>query len=203
MTGLDAGGLAAIAMLGIGVVAAVVNMVLLHTAKDTDGNVVPADVQGLADAAGVSPDVYALARVSASEAGGQKQIAKQGVCWVVINHANAVNTTPLLTILGSAPTFGHQGTGGRSFVASGKDPGAVDLQVADDVFSGNVADPTGGALNFDSPGAYKDKLDNDGNVIATAQERADAFAAARQGENKVLVLLDGVSESTFRFWRPA
>lgn len=203
MTGFDAGGLAALAMLGVGVIAAVVNMVLLHTAKDTDGNVVPADVQGLADGAGVSPDVYALARVGASEAGGQKQIAKQGVMWVVINHANATGSTPLLTVLGTADTFGHQGTGGRNFVASGHDPGAVDLQIADDVFSGNLPDPTGGALNFDSPGAYKDKVDTDGNVVQTAQQRADAFAAAREGEGKSLVLLDGVSESTFRFWRPA
>ncbi len=203
MTTLDAGGLAAIAMLGIGVVAAVVNMVLLHTAKDTDGNMVPADVQGAADAAGVSPDVYALARVGASEAGGQKQIAKQAVMWVVINQANATSSTPLAVVLGTAQTFGKQGAGGRGFVSSSHDPQAVDLQIADDVFSGNVEDPTGGARNFDSPGAYKDKVDADGNVVQTAQERADAFAAARQSEGKTEVLLDGVSESTFRFWRPA
>jgi hypothetical protein len=200
MTALDAGGLLSLAMIATGLLFGIVAAVRLHTVKTTDGEVVPADVQGLADGVGVSPDVYALARVGASEAGGQKRIAKTAVMWVVVNEATRETSSPLLVVLGTAQTFGPQGTGGRHFVASSHDPQPIDLEIADDVMAGNVADPTSGAVNFDSPRAYADELDADGNVVQTAQERADAFAAARQSEGKTLVVLDGVPETTFRFW---
>lgn len=196
-------GVASLGLLGIGVLYAVVSMVMLHTVKTTDDEVVPADVQALAESAGVDADVYALARVGASEAGGCKRSAKVAVMCVVVNHAVAVSSTPLLVILGSAETFGPQGTGGRSYVASSKDPQPIDLEIAGGVMDGTLTDNTGGALNFDSPRSYTDKFDADGNLIATAQQRADAFAAAREGEGKTLFVLDDVSESTFRFWRRA
>jgi hypothetical protein len=181
-------------LVGVGLVAALATTVRDHTSLDDDGNVVPADIQGMAARAGVSVPVLALARVAASEAGGYPRIAKAGVCWVVVNEANRTRKTALDVILGSASTFGHQGTGGRGFVASSRDPGAVDFDVADQVDSGAQPDPTGGALHFDSPGAYKDS------DTLTAQERADNFAAARIGEGFRLVTLDGVSERAFRFW---
>lgn len=181
-------------LVGVGLVAALATTIRDHTSLDDDGNVVPADIAGLAATAGVSVPVYSLARVGASEAGGYPRIAKAGVMWVVVNEANRSRKTALDVILGSASAFGHQGTGGRNFVASARDPAAVDYDVADQVDSGALADPTGGALHFDSPGAYKDS------DTQTAQERADAFAAARMAEGFALVTLDGVSERSFRFW---
>lgn len=200
---IDFLGLGAVGFIGIGLLAAVVNVFRNRTTISGSGDVVPADVQGLADAAGYDVGTYALARVSASEAGGQKRIAKQGVLSVVVNESARSGRSLLDVVLGSGSTFGAQGTGGRGFVSSAHDPGSIDFDVAGGIADGSTADPTGGALHFDSPGAYKDKLDADGNVVATAQQRIDAFAAARSAEGMELVLLDGVPESTFRFWRPA
>lgn len=196
-----AGGLFALAVAAFGVIAAVVDRVRNSTVKNTDDEVVPADVQGQASSLGLTPDVLALARVGASEAGGQKRSAKIAVMWVVVNAANLRELGPIEVVLGSADTFGPQGSGGRGFVASSKDQQQVDVDIATGVMAGDIDDNTGGALHFDSPRSYKDKLDATGNVVQTAQQRADAFAAARQSEGFSLFVLDDVAATTFRFWR--
>lgn len=184
-------GMAVGGAIGVGLLAAVGTFISRRTITTVDGSVVPADIQGLADAAGYDVAVYALARVGASEAGGQKKIAKAGVMWVVMNEATRRGSDVLRVILGSASSFGAQGTGGRGFVSSSHDPQTIDLVTAAGVVDGSIDDPTGGAVNFDSPRAYSDP------------SRADTFAANRQSEGKELVTLEGVPESTFRFWRPA
>ncbi len=200
---IQVGGIFALSVAAAGVISMVVSRFMNRTAKNTADEVVPADVQGLAADVGVSPDVLALARVSASEAGGQKRSAKIGVLSVVLNEAARSGRGPLEVVLGSGSTFGPQGTGGRGFVASSHDQQPIDLDIAAGVFSGDIADNTGGALHFDSPRSYKDKLDDAGNVVETAQQRADAFAAARQAEGFSLFVLDDVPAATFRFWRGA
>lgn len=189
--------------IGAGLLVTIVQWFKRHTSLSTDGDVVPADVQALADRDGVSADVYALARVAASEAGGQKRVAKAGVCWVVMNEAARRGASPLVVVLGAASSFGHQGDGGRGFVASVRDPQTVDLEVAGGVYNRSIADPTDGAVNFDSPHAYRDQVGDDGEVVLTAAERVEAFAANRAKEGKELVTLEGVPEATFRFWRRA
>jgi hypothetical protein len=174
-----------------GLLIAVGTFVKRRTLTSPDGSVVPADVAALADAAGYSPAVYALARVGASEAGGQKKIAKVAVMYVVMNEADRRGSDVVSVILGSASGFGPQGTGGRGFVSSSHDPQTIDLLTAQGVVDGSIDDPTGGAVNFDSPRAYADPA------------RADVFEANRTKEGKELVVLEGVPASTFRFWRPA
>lgn len=187
-------GMAAGGIIGLGLFAALATFISRRTATTIDGDVVPADVQGLADSAGYDVATYALARVGASEAGGQKKIAKAGVMWVVMNEANRRGTDVLTVILGDATSFGAQGTGGRHFVSTSHDPQTIDFVTAQGVKDGSIDDPTGGALNFDTPRAYPDYPDT---------TKADAFAAGRQSEGKELVTLEGVPESTFRFWRKA
>jgi len=196
MTGSEAAGGVFASALGLGLLVVMVQSVRRRLP-------VSADVQALADRDGVEVDVYALARVGASEAGGQKRIAKAAVMWVVMNEAARRGATPLEVILGAAPDFGHQGEGGRGFVASSRIGQTVDLEVAGGVWNRSIADPTDGALNFDSPGAYKDKKGADGQVIQTAQQRAQTFAENRASERKEMITLEGVPESTFRFWRLA
>lgn len=174
-----------------------------------DGVLVPADPEGLARGRGVSPDVYALARVIESEASGLPWIGQVGVAWVVRNVAAKKGRTILRTVtratLEHGKTdgtgdgfFGRQGDsiGGYRFVASSKDPPDDVIETATAVASGDVDDPTGGALNFDSPQSY-------GKQAGTSADGADAFATSREGEGKELVTLPGVSESRLRFWRPA
>lgn len=199
MTAEGAGAGVAMAI-AAGLALAVAGVLRRRTAKTVDGEVVPADIEALAAAAGVSPDVYALARVAASEAGGQKRLAKLGVCFVVVNEAIRRGSSPFEVVLGSGSAFGPQGSGGRNFVTSARDPAPIDFEAADDVAGGAVDDVTGGAVNFDSPRSYKDQFNVDGELVASAADRAATFAANRKREGKHLVLLDGVPENTFRFW---
>jgi Cell Wall Hydrolase len=191
LTGIEAAGAIVATGIGAGLLAAFAGFVSRRTALDVDGDVVPQDVEGLANRAGKTVAVYALARVGSSEAGGQPRIAKAAVMWVVMNEANRRGVSVLAVILGSAGGFGAQGSGGRNFVSSAKDPQVIDFGVAEGVADGSIEDPTGGALNFDSPRGYADPA------------RADTFAENRQAEGKELVTLEGVKETTFRFWRPA
>jgi hypothetical protein len=202
MIAAELAGAGVVGLIGVGLLIAVAGFVQRRTLTSSDGTVLPADVQALADAADVSVAVYALARVGASEAGGQKKIAKAGVMWVCMNEAAHAGKTVIQVILGSASAFGPQGTGGRNFVSTSKDPGTLDLMTAQGVADGSIDDPTGGALNFDSPRSYTDKIVN-GQVVKTREQRIQEFEDGRSSEGKELVTLEGVPESTFRFWRPA
>ena len=195
-------------MMGVGeaagaVVGSAIGLGLLVAMAQWVRRNVPGNAQALADREGVDVDTYALARVCASEAGGQPRIAKAGVAWVVVNEANRRGKGLLEVVLGSAADFGSQGEGGRGFVTSAKAPQTIDLEIAEGVRTGEIADPTDGALNFDSPRSYKDKVDAEGNVVQTKEERIAAFQAGRESEGKELLTLEGVSERTFRFWRRA
>lgn len=202
MIAAELAGAGVVGLLGVGLLVAFAGFIQRRTITSADGTVLPPNVQALADATGYDVAVYALARVSASEAGGQKKIAKAAVMWVVMNEAARGGKTALQVILGSAQAFGPQGTGGRGFVSTSKDPQTIDLVTAQGVADGSIDDPTGGALNFDSPRSYEDKI-VDGQVVKTREQRIEEFAEHRSGERKELVTLEGVPESTFRFWRPA
>jgi hypothetical protein len=177
----------------------------------------PADPEGLAAGAGVEVNRYALARALHSEQAGGPRIARVGVAWAIVNEARAVGRSvlSLVTRAGRRPKyvgvdgavtygawtphptgngfFGKQSQG--RYCATSRDPNADDFEVADDVLSGRVDDPTGGARQFDSPDAF-------GVQEGTTAEGADETAARRIAAGNELVLLPGVPESTLRFWRP-
>ncbi len=171
------------------------------------GELVPADPAALAKGAGVDPAVLALARVIESEAGGLPWIAQIGVAWTVVNHARDVGRSIVKVITGAklgkedgagAGFFGRQGnpTGGYRYVASSKNSTADSRATAEAVIGGDVDDPTGGALNFDSPRSY-------GVQAGTEASGADEFADNRASEGKRKLVLPGTSESSIRFWVPA
>jgi len=168
---------------------------------------VQADPEALARGRGVAdPNAYALARVIRSEVGGAPLIAQIGVAWTVLNHARDVGRSVLAVVTRATNKagdavgdgfFGTQGgSGGTRYVSSSQDPTDDDLAIAAGAIAGDPADPTGGAVNFDSPASY-------GVQAGTAAAGADDFAQNRQAEGKELVTLPGVSASTIRFWRPA
>lgn len=171
------------------------------------GELVQADPEALARGAGMDANAYAAARVIESEAGGQPFIAQVGVCWTIVNHARAQGRSVLAVVTRATlhkgkddgvgdGFFGRQGspTGGYRYVASSRDTTQDARDIATAVLAGDIADPTGGALNFDAPGAY-------GIQDGTTAAGADAFAAARQAEGKELFQLAGAP--AIRFWRPA
>jgi hypothetical protein len=153
---------------------------------------------GLANAAGVTPVVYALARAIQSEAGGQPQRAQIAVGWTIQNYADAHKGGDILSaVLGSASVFGPQGTGGRGYVASSKAPTSATLALAAQIVAEQIGDPTGGAINFDSPHEQDREF-------AAGTSKKDAARVAVDRQNSGLVAYDvDVAGADFRFWGPA
>jgi hypothetical protein len=177
--------------------------------RNDAGELEAADPEALARGLGVAPEVEALARVMASEAGELPWIAQLGVAWTVVNHARAVGRSVLAVVVRAALNhgkddgtgdgyFGRQGNprGGYRYVASSRDATQDQRDTAKAVLAGDVADPTSGAVNFDSPRSY-------GAQAGTDASGADTFAENRLAEGKEQVPLPGVSSNAIRFWRPA
>lgn len=193
-----AGAVAAVVFGGADAVTDVVDALFGATRLLPDGTVTvdgetPADPAALAAGAGVSLDAYALARMIASEAGGQRQVAQEAVGMVAFNYAGdkgqSISSLLLHATRAGNGFFGKQAQG--RYAATSRDPSAAQLDLAARIVAGEVADPTGGARQWDSPRAYENPSD------------ADVTAAKRYAAGNELVILAGVPASTFRFWRPA
>jgi len=190
------GGAVAVALLLAGGTAVAGQIVLHHTLLTDDGTVSldgdeGADPRMLARDAGLEIDHYALARMIWSEMAGLPQIALWGVGWAATNEAGARGLTVADLLLRSSGAgdgfFGRQSQG--RFASTAKDPPAAAFAAAAAVLSRDVADPTGGARQWDSPQAYP------------TEERAAEIAARRIDAGNVKVLLPGVPERKLRFWR--
>lgn len=173
----------------------------------------PADPRALAKGMGMDSDgnAYALSRVIPSEAGGLSRADQIGVCWTVINHAREVGRSVLDLVTrarvkdtdgdhvdgAGAGYFGKQGdpVGGYRYVSTAQDSTEDSRELAAGCWSGDIEDNTGGAVNFDAPGAY-------GVQEGTDESGADEFAANRRKEGKELVDVPG-SSGRVRFWRYA
>jgi hypothetical protein len=178
-----------------------------------DGELQPADPRALAKGMGMDADgnAYALARVIESEAGTLGRADQIGVAWTVINHAreSGHSVVDLVTRAkvkdtdgdrvdgAGAGYFGSQGNpiGGYRYVSTAQDSSDGSRALAQACFSGDIEDNTGGAVNFDAPGAY-------GAQEGTEAGGADTFAANRQKEGKEQVDVPG-SSGRVRFWRYA
>jgi len=170
--------------------------------------VVRADPATLAHQAGVTLDTYALARMVASEHPRDSRAIRVAVAWAARNYAakGRVSVSRLLLravkngkVLAHDGLFARQNTGGK-YATTANDPNADDLEVASLVISGRVADPTGGADQFDSPAAQRAAVARGAkNYTKTPEE----VAADRRRSGKVLVTLAGVPADKVRFWRNA
>jgi hypothetical protein len=177
----------------------------LNDVTDTsdDPTVPAAPAQAAADA-GVSLPVYCLARATASEEGGEPRLFQQAVACAIVNLARADfpelgdEDAVVRTVLGTAGAFGRQGTGGRK-ISSRNAPASSQLALAADVLAGRVADPTGGATQFDSPSGQRWALANDPLTKKTPEQIADQRTAA----GYELVVVAGIDPDRLRFWRRA
>lgn len=185
---------------GAGVVA--VEVVMVRTKLNADGTVTldgvtPADPLQLATAAGLDLPTYALARMVESEAGGLPEAGKLGVAFAALTYAGTHNRGIADQLLRSSGAgngfFGRQDQG--RYATTARDPSAAAIDVATKAIRGDVADPTDGADQWDSPWSYKDS------PTETAAEKAERVAAARRAAGKELVTVEGVPERKLRFWR--
>jgi len=190
------GGAVVLALLLAGGTVAAAQVILHHTLLTDDGTVSldgdeGADPRMLARDAGVSGDAYALSRMIWSEVAGLPEAALLGVGWAALNEAGARGTTVLELLLHSTGAgdgfFGRQAQG--RYASTSKDPTAAAFSAAAAVLGGEVADPTGGARQWDSPQSYP------------TPERAAEVEAARLNAGNEKVLLPGIPERKLRFWR--
>lgn len=101
----------------------------------------------------ISMDAYALARMIRAEGGSGPVPEKQARAWVAVNDSRAHGWSMLYTIAGPDYLFGQQRgwryASGRDERTGGTvDPFENDLNVAEAVLSGELADNTGGATKF-------------------------------------------------------
>lgn len=164
----------------------------------------PADPDALARGMGVERNRLALARMINSEFARYTE-ARIGAAWCARNEAAArgVSICDLLTrqrvkVDGKrvpGPGDGFFGKQRGRYASTAQDTSTDALVIADGVISGGIPDNTGGARQFDSPGAF-------GVQEGTTAEGADQVALNRMAAGNELVLLEGVPESYARFWRP-
>lgn len=158
----------------------------------------PAPPLALAAGAGLSKDAYALSRMIVSEAGNQPAAVQTGVAFATITRARARKTSVgrLLTTAKFAGDgyFGKQNEG--RYAATSHDSTPASRTLAMQALRRTVADPTGGAEQWDSPRAY-------GDWTGSSSAKADAVEAARTADGMERVVLAGVDPTVIRFWRRA
>lgn len=130
------------------------------TTVGADG-LVDADPFELAAAAGLSPDVYALARCMASEHTNDPDAYLVCVGWAVNNFAierygerEGAIVDLLTNGAGTAGDgfFGEQkAAAGTKYASTAQDPHQRHAEIAAGIIAGTTPDPTGGATHFFSP----------------------------------------------------
>jgi len=146
---------------------------LTHASTDDNGDIVESPEELAAAASStlgrdVSVDAYALARNIHSEEGGSGQSTQLAIAFVAINVAGG-DLVGLLTRCKRASGSGKFGSQTGRWASTASDPYEGDLQVAELALSGQVADPTGGAVHYFRPG-LQDILLGEGKVSKSADE---------------------------------
>lgn len=125
-----------------------------------DDGLVDGDPFALADAAGMEPNAYALARCLASEHGQDGDPYLVAVAWAVRNKAAERGVTVIQLLTDGAGTagdgmFGDQkAAAGTKYASTKVDPSDRHARVAATVIAADPAsDPTAGATHFYSPKA--------------------------------------------------
>lgn len=192
------GGLALIAVVMLGGAAAVA-----VNEKADAGGVVQTDPYLIARSHGVSLDVEALARLAVSEAGSSEK-AQIAVMWATRNMAKSRGESVNALLLrgrtksgvasSSNGKFGAQNTG--KYASTRMPSTAASRERAGKVMAGTIPDLTGGATQYDAPGAQNAAS---AAGVAGYSKTADQVAAERS-KTAVAVMVPGVSN--IRFWVP-
>ena len=161
----------------------------------------------MAKKAGVSVDVYSLARVMESEE--RKREARIAVGWALRNWARHKNKsiTDIVTAGWTKDSnkkaihskshgyYGRQNTG--KYASSISEPSKATLQLAIDILDGKIADITNGAIKFDNVKAQSALAKSGATGYGKTPEQV---AIDRQKEGLAMVTIPGIST---RFWRVA
>lgn len=164
----------------------------------------PADALELARAYGVHSDTLALARTVQSEVlPNHPDIARIAIAHAVLNYARRkkITVTELVADDDSAyegehgrGRYGRQWRRGR-YCSTANDPSLSTLRLCEEIRTGKIKDPTGGAIQWDSPRSQ--------GAQPGTTKTADEVAESRIADGKEKVLLDGIPERDLRLWRYA
>jgi hypothetical protein len=152
-------------------------------------------------------DGYSLARVIQSEEGSAREGVRRGVAWATRNEAfnRGVSITALVLYAKDPATNGKYGSQNEGrYCSTANEPTKANRALAESVLAQpRSADPTGGAVQYDSPKAqrYLARKKIKGYVRADGSPvTPEDVAAKRRAAGKRLVLIDGVPEEEFRMW---
>lgn len=138
---------------------------------------------------------FSLASMIASEAGSGEDLAKVAVAHAALTAAK--KSVGRLHAMLTAKD-GHYGSQQSRYASTRFAPTLRDVEIAEAVLSGKIANPAPGAIQWDSPSA-QDKLHAQGE--AGYDSDADALALRRKEKGKVPVYLDGVDPRYLRLWK--
>jgi hypothetical protein len=144
-------------------------------------------------------ETFSLATMIASEAGRGSDLAKAAVAHAALTYKRKFGKDKSMHQILTFKDARYGGQAGR--YASTRNPPTVrDIEVAEAVLSGKIANPAPGAIQWDSPSA-QDLLLARGEP--GYESNADELAARRRAGGKVAVYLPGVDRSYLRLWRAA
>ena len=158
----------------------------------------PTQVQGAVQAKlgrPVAINTIALATSIASESSGPLA-AQIGIGWSIKNYAAKGGKSVLATVAPDGK-FAAQGTKNHGYVSSARPPTSVTIKIAEDILATppKVKDPTGGAIQFDSPKTQRALL-----AQGRVSETPEQVAANRIKSGRKVVYLPGVPTEELRFW---
>ncbi|MGH9442404.1 MAG: hypothetical protein ACRD16_09010 [Thermoanaerobaculia bacterium] len=155
----------------------------------------PADAEGyvagdpseLAEEAGVSLDVYAAARMIASEETHSDRPTKIAICWCLFNEAarRGKTVSAVLLYAKNPVNRGHFGSqkdldpdsdnykNSDRYASTRLDPYDEELVIAQAVASGEIRDPTGGCQQYDRPAGEANPQQVAANRIQSGAELVD------------------------------
>ncbi len=136
---------------------------------------------------------FTLATVLASEAGGLHPLAKVAIAHAVKNMARKRGISVFKLI---APD-GRYGSQQGRHASSKRAPSLADLEIAEAVEAGKLADPSDGAIQWDSPDAQRALL---ARGEPGYQKTPETVAEERRAKGRRLVILPGLAENQFRMW---
>jgi hypothetical protein len=145
----------------------------------------------------ISLGTFALATMMASEAGRGSPLAKAAVAHAAITYTarHGGGQTLLQILLGKDGRFGGQQ--GR-YAATSHAPLECDIELAESIAAGKVANPTPGAIQWDSP-RTQNLLKAQG--VPGYESNADELKKRREDKGKIAVYLPGVDREYLRLWK--
>lgn len=144
-------------------------------------------------------ETFSLATMIASEAGRGADLAKAAVAHAALTYKKKFGHGKSMHQILVAKDGLYGGQAGR-YAATRNPPTVRDIEVAEAVLAGKIANPAPGAIQWDSPSA-QDLLLARGEP--GYESNANELAARRKAGGKVAVYLPGVDRSYLRLWRAA